>query len=489
MAPESYPRSVLQLAWREVVRNSAHDSICACSHDEVDAAVLHRYAEATRLAQGVAARALGVLARSLSEPCHVAVNPSARKRSGLVELIIGGSEPIEGSQLLDERVGLAAELVLTTTEVRGVLGQLDGQDQMGDGAYINRVDVEEDGTGIDIAVRVLPERSGELRVAEIKSDLLARFALRPEAPVRVRLDQASSRRVLVRVDDVPGYGWKAWRPSELKDPVAASTEADGRVVLANSLVSVEMSPLEGTFSIDGLPGFNRLVEGGDFGDTYNYSPPEHDLVTDKPERVVLSVEEHGPVRAVAMVERTYRWPERIEEAERARAGEREVVVSSRVEVRAGEQLVRVTTSFDNECRDHRLRAWFPLPQPAATSRAECAFDLVERGLFAEGGPSERALATYPFAPFRASRGAECVPRRPLRVRARRPRRSGLRRHRRRARDCPHPASGHGDALEAHDAESPPSGRPCRPPRRAADAGTRACALRPCPRGDGPIRPR
>ena len=254
MAPERYPASVLQIAWRELVRNSAHDSICACSHDEVDAAVLHRYAEATRLAEGVTERALRELASSLSEPCHVAVNPSARPRSGVIELILGGTGPIEGAQVLDERVGLAAQLVLTTNEVRGVLAQLDGQDQMGEGAYIAGVDVEEDETGIDIAVRVLPERSGELRVAEIKSDLLARFALRPEAQVRVRLDQASSRRVLVRVEDVPGFGWKAWQPAPLRDPVDASTEADGRVVLANSLVTVELSPTDGTFALDGSAG-------------------------------------------------------------------------------------------------------------------------------------------------------------------------------------------------------------------------------------------
>ena len=63
------------MAWRELVLNSAHDSICACSHDEVDAAVLHRYAEATRLAEGVTERALAALPPSLSKPCHVAVNP------------------------------------------------------------------------------------------------------------------------------------------------------------------------------------------------------------------------------------------------------------------------------------------------------------------------------------------------------------------------------------------------------------------------------
>jgi hypothetical protein len=397
--PESYPESVLGIAWRELVRNSAHDSICACSHDEVDAAVLRRYAEATQIAEGVAERALKSLALSLSEPCHVAVNPFARAHSGVVELILGGKGPIEGAQILDERVGLAADLVLTTTEVRGVLSQLGAQDQMGEGAFVAGVEIEEDETGIDITVRLLPERSSELQIAQIKSDLLARFSLRPEAQVRVKLDQASSRRLLARVEDVPGFGWKAWQPGALADPVSATEEADGRLTLANSRVSVSVSPEDGTFALDGVSGFNKLIDSGDFGDTYNYSPPEHDIVVDTPERVVLSLLERGPVRAVALVERTYRWPERIDEARRSRSGEREVQVSSRIELRAGEQLVRVTTSFDNACTDHRLRAWFPLPEAADHSSAECAFDVVERGLVAEGGPSERPLATYPSRRF------------------------------------------------------------------------------------------
>ena len=399
LAPARYPGVMLGIAWRELVRNSAHDSICACSHDEVDAAVLHRYAEATRIAEGVTERALGRLALSLSQPCHVAVNPSSRSRSGVVELVIGGQGPLEGAQILEERFGLAADLVLTTTEVRGVLSQFGGQDQLSEGAYLAGVEVEEDDTGIAVTVRVRPERTNDIQVEQIKSDLLARFALRPDAQVRVKLDQASSRRVLARVEDIPSFGWKAWQPLPLRDPVVATEEADGRLVLANSLVAVTVSPTDGTFDLNGVAGFNRLVDSGDFGDTYNYSPPEHDIVVDTPVWVTLSLIESGPVRAVAVVERMYRWPERIDEARRARTGEQEVVVSSLIDVRAGEAMVRVTTSFDNVCRDHRLRAWFPLPEPADHSSAECAFAVVERGLVSEGGPSERALATYPSRRF------------------------------------------------------------------------------------------
>src|SRR5436305_9651590 len=70
-----------------------------------------------------------------------------------------------------------------------------------------------------------------------------------------------------------------------------------------------------------------------------------------------------------------------------------------LELRAGERLVRVETTVDNRCRDHRLRAWFPLPRPASVSRAECAFAVVERGTTAEGGAHEFGLPTFPSRRF------------------------------------------------------------------------------------------
>jgi mannosylglycerate hydrolase len=50
----------------------------------------------------------------------------------------------------------------------------------------------------------------------------------------------------------------------------------------------------------------------------------------------------------------------------------------------------------------------PLPSAAATSVAECAFASVERGLTAEGGPTERALATFPSRRFVTAGGLTLV---------------------------------------------------------------------------------
>jgi hypothetical protein len=209
---------------------------------------------------------------------------------------------------------------------------------------------------------------------------------------------------LVRAAQVPAYGWARWEPAELD---VEAVVAEG-LRLSNGLVSVEVDPADGTFSVNGLAGFDRLVDDGDFGDTYNWSPPEHQSVVDAPEEVDVDLIEPGPLRGRLRVRRTYRWPHRVDPTARARVGERRVEVSSTIELHAGEELVRMTTELDNTCEDHRLRTWLPLPEPASFSRAESAFALVDRGLDHEGGPAEKPLPTYPSRRFVQAGGLTVV---------------------------------------------------------------------------------
>jgi mannosylglycerate hydrolase len=103
----------------------------------------------------------------------------------------------------------------------------------------------------------------------------------------------------------------------------------------------------------------------------------------------------------------YRWPARAEGLDR-RSGEVAHDLVTTLELRAGEAAIRVATTVDNRSRDHRLRAHFPLPAPAASSRAETAFGVVERGLEAEGGPSEAPLPTFPALRFVQAGGLTIV---------------------------------------------------------------------------------
>jgi mannosylglycerate hydrolase len=406
--PGDYPARLLELAWREVIRNSAHDSSCACSVDDVVDAVLHRYAEARAIGEGIASRALLSLARSMADPGPVVVNAAARPRAGLVELVVSDEfPPGDDVQVISERFGLPGAMTLDANTVRTVLGMLQGP-RIDNDAWVQDVRIEEDESGIDLTVVVGPEERQGVPIAEAKQDLYTRLGARPDVMVRVRLDQPPIRRIAARVAPTPGFGWRAFAPVPLAHPVTAEADDSGAVTLANGLVSVTVDPGDGTFSVNGARGFGRLVDGGDLGDSYNYSPPAHDSLVDAPDAVAVVVADRGPVRASALVTATYTWPEFVSGTTQAREGSREVTVTTVVEVHADEETVRVTTSFVNPSRDHRLRVHLPLPTPAATSEAECAFTTVTRGLTAEGRSDERGLPTFPSRRFVRAGGLTVV---------------------------------------------------------------------------------
>jgi hypothetical protein len=178
--------------------------------------------------------------------------------------------------------------------------------------------------------------------------------------------------------------------------------------MTNELVTVVVDGKDGTFSVDGVAGYGRLVDSGDYGDTYNYSPPTIDTVVDSPDIVVVTTGEHGPLRATATIVSTYSWPDRVDGEPKKRVGHHDVEVTTTLELRADEPIVRVHTAFVNPSRDHRVRVRLPLPQPAATSWAECAFTVVERGLVAEGRADELGIPTFPSRRFVSSGGLTVV---------------------------------------------------------------------------------
>ncbi|MEX2293307.1 MAG: hypothetical protein WD691_05920 [Acidimicrobiales bacterium] len=396
LPPEHWPTALLDAAWLEVIRNSAHDSICACSVDEVCDAVLHRFAEATQIADGLTTRAVDALGATITGTSPVVVNPSAHTRGGIVELRLPGNEVPPGCQLVSERpaerilasdspVATATVMVNELEYIRSILS-----------LTIERDDGEE-------LLHVERDQAGSLITPPVRQAVTAIREQHADDKVRVRVTTKPAITVLARVADIAGYGWQSWTgASAPAEPVTAN-----ELGLANGRIAIVIDPTDGTFAIDGHGGLGALVDGGDVGDTYNWCPPDNEMLIGHPASVTTEVREAGPLRARVAIVRRYDLPTHV--AGPDRAGHASVEVTSVLELRAEEDTVRVEVAFDNHgLRDHRLRVHFPLPQPAASSQAECAFAVVERGLTAEGGPTEMALATYPSRRFVSAGGLTIV---------------------------------------------------------------------------------
>jgi mannosylglycerate hydrolase len=379
---DRWPAALLDVAWLHLIRNAAHDSICACSVDEVCDAVLHRYAEATQIADGLATRALEALGASVGAPGPLVVNPSARHRSGLVELVVPGNDDIDGVQVLNRR---PADRILADLDLADMAAVVVRELKHNDRILGLTLESVDSGAVLWQAER---DANGELLTPGVRGDLDALAAKADIGRVRIRVNAAPTQLVLAYAHDVPGFGWQRWEPAAL--PVAPVT-VDGNT-LDNGLVRVEPSA-NGTWAMNGVSGYGRLVHGSDIGDTYNWCPAADDVEISAPERTDITVTERGPLRSRVTITSTYRWPERLGAAPVA------VPVATVLELRAGEPFLRVETRWDNRTRDQRVRVVFPINEPAAQSHAECVFAVVERALEAEGGPTEQALATYPAKRF------------------------------------------------------------------------------------------
>jgi Glycosyl hydrolases family 38 N-terminal domain/Alpha mannosidase middle domain/Glycosyl hydrolases family 38 C-terminal domain len=276
---DEWPEGFLRIAWSRLFQNSAHDSICGCSADEVSAQVLVRYAEAEQIGDGLTRRALERIAAQAPAGTTVVVNPS----------------PVARTDLVDD-IGLVT---------------------------------------------------------------------------------------------APPLGWIA--VGEPASREAAVVEVDG-TTLRNDLLAFDVESL-------------RIVDGGDFGDSYNYAPPAEDRIADRPVEQRVEVLESGSLRARLLVERTYEWPRAVEPDGSRRSDEiASVLLQLRAELRTGEPFVRLRVDFDNPCSDHRIRVHVPLPAHAERTRAEGQFAIVERPPRQEGGHGEQGLGTYPASSFVAAGG-------------------------------------------------------------------------------------
>ena len=344
------------------------------------------------------------------------MNPTARARTGLVEVTLPGHGPVTWStptappvptQVIGEISGEAYATMVTGQKVRWVLDLMRGTEFAGRDDHVVRDHRPRRRDGVhEIVLQEAGPGDARRDISELREQLLDLGTRATRASLR--LLAAPLRRVLFDTGEIAGFGWSCFsrRPTATapaRDGHRARTDARERARAASRSTSTT-----GTYAIrtDGglrAAGLGRLVDDGDGGDTYNYSPPAADLVIDAPDAVRVTALETGPVRARVQIDADYTWPEHAVGDLRscsARSDETvPVTVTTTLELRAGERFLRVAHELDNRARDHRLRAHFPLPAPVDGSDAECAFTVVHRGLTAESGVHEHGLPTFPSRRF------------------------------------------------------------------------------------------
>jgi 2-O-(6-phospho-alpha-D-mannosyl)-D-glycerate hydrolase len=320
---QDYPTARLRQAWKLLLKNHPHDSICGVSIDDVHSDMEARLAESSAAAEGVIDHTLIALAANIdtrrdpaSQRSWVVVNPTLQKRSGIIAL-----------------PGDSSDLIM--------------QDSIG--------------------------RSLET--------------------------QRTNKATIVRVADIPALGYQTLfampapltkRASRGDYPTAAiivypdvrviENEFARVLINADGAITLTDKGTQTTYANMGI-----FEDGGDAGDTYNYSGPEFDqILTSRGHAVAIDFVETGPLRGCVKISSTLRVPAALASDGKHRSEDTcTLTIVSWLTIEAHSPLIQFHTEIHNNARDHRLRVLFPTNLRAEHSHAETQFDVVSRPITPE----------------------------------------------------------------------------------------------------------
>ena len=356
-AGAAYPDAALRTAWKHLIRNHPHDSICGCSIDRVHRDMVYRYDQAQDLADSLLADGLEELAsrvdasydESNDEVALIVFNPASEERDGVLSVAV------------DPNIGYPY-----------------GVREFAPSGF-RQIDFAEYESEDGFPVRV----TGEEFISE---DMLN------------RRKNVRKKWLAVRVGPVPALGYRVvvLRPSGKRTANAAQhlngglLTADG-VTIQNDHLSVTASA-DGTFSVHELAsgmdfaGLNLFEDEADRGDEYTYCGTHDAPLRSSGVRWSVELLDNSPIDVALRMRCMLRLPASLNEDRTGRSTDFiEVPVECVVTLQAGKRYASIRTTFDNRVRDHRFRAVFPAGFPAASARAESAFCVLDRSTAAADG--------------------------------------------------------------------------------------------------------
>lgn len=347
-----YPTRYLEVAWRHLLQNHPHDSICTCSIDQVHRDMVYRFDQCHGIAAHLTRDALDHIAARVRLPemgdrdlALIVFNPTA--------------DPIDGPVDLTLRFP-------TTTDC--VFQEFFGYEpKMGFRLY--------DPDGRELPYQYVGHRRDV-------AGFHRRLRKYPQGDVRHEVDVTVPLKV-------PAYGYTRVLCKPLREPTRhLGTMLVDDHTIANETLQVSVAS-NGTLTLtDKRTGqvFERLLtleERADIGDGwYHGVAVNDDVYTSIASSADVAVVTDGIGKATLKIRVTMQVPERFDfPALRRETRLTPLVVTHFVTLRKGSDHVEVRTEVQNTVRDHRLRVLLPSgATEAKTYLADAAFDVVERAI-------------------------------------------------------------------------------------------------------------
>ena len=417
----AYPHGELWEAWRLLLQNQPHDSVCGCSIDQVHREMGARYDGAEQIGAELVARAAGrIIARIDTRlPDAAAVPDEETPEAPIPVVVLNGGDGIRSERvvltlelpaptgayaLVDERgapvahawTNAGGEPTLVTGVPRDtipapdvIMSQVEGNRMMGIGLQKLTMRVEDDGLHVEATVGengIMSREEIEALVHEVHR-LLAET---DPAPVTMHVHHNERHELRLLARDVPARGYKTlWlRPTTEQDGAGDAGKAgipgDPRAI-ESALFTVRADEATGALTItDRRSGMaygpcNVFVDGGDAGDSYTYAPPPEDTIVTRPTAPPTITAARDELGASLTIRQEFIVPRALDEGRFARSDETTTLpIESVVSLTHGCPRVDIVTTLTNNARDHRLRVAFEAPFATDHVHAEQAFDVVRR---------------------------------------------------------------------------------------------------------------
>jgi alpha-mannosidase len=358
-----YPTEYLQVAWKWLLQNHPHDSICGCSIDEVHEDMKYRFAQCRQIATAQVDESLRLIAASVEGEI------------GAKEIRVLVANPL--ASLLHEPI----DLVLQIPAEWGTYQEFFGfEPKPAFRIY--------DETGVEIPYQLLRQEMNraQTRIRPLKFPE-AYKAHAVTVALKIELPALGYRTLTVREGasaDKSGPVTAAVLPT--RHPLSGSLATSERS-MENELLAVTIES-NGTLTLTDKRTneiYQRLLtfeDVADIGDGWYHGLAVNDqCVVSSGAHADVALIHNGPlltqfrVRTILHVPKEYSFETRFRSEESI-----PLVLDSRVTLRAGTDRIEVVTAVDNHAKDHRLRVLFPSGTKAKTYLADSAFDVVERAI-------------------------------------------------------------------------------------------------------------
>lgn len=346
-----YPQGFLDTAWRWLLQNHPHDSICGCSIDRVHEDMLFRFHQSEQIAERITLEtARGITA---------AVDGALGEKEVRVSVFNPVAHPLE------EVVDLDLELPVDWP----VFSEMSNQEAK----FGLRIF---DAQGEELPYQRLSQQRGQPRWRFYGKSFAQEH---PVHVVRVSLP--------LRLPAM-GYTTLVVRPGEpgipTRHPMTPGL-ATGERSMANEYVAVTIQA-DGTLDLYDMrsgqtyTGLLTFEDRADIGDGWNHGPAENDqFYYSSGNRTSIARVANGRYKTTFRIRTVMELPVEFDFHALGRSQHMaEMVIDSLVTLRAGSPRLEIETKVHNTIKDHRLRVLFPSGAQAQTYLADSPFDVVER---------------------------------------------------------------------------------------------------------------